>query len=258
MPAVRTTVLMGSTEEMPAQTLTIDGSAENIASGPFYLDHATPALDLLRALESAMNDAGLTNPVAELREDLRVRLASDDAFDIVWGTATILRDFLGFTGDLPALTSHVAPRHSRYIWSGTFPATKATPDGVGAYPVEDARIVTSADGTEQDHEHFVTHEWQELKYDVVPRSRVWALDGEWDGLTWQGFRAAVMVPGHRFQIYEEVLEDANSTASPVVLGNPDGTYRVREIPPGLQQRKVSNMNSHWAVSAKLRRVFEYA
>jgi hypothetical protein len=254
MPRVRSTWLVGSLGLLPDQAVTIDGSAETVPAGPYYLTHATATTSLLAALLAAMTEASVAAPVVTILENRRVRLSSSGVFTVTW-TSTQLRDLLGFTGNLAGASSYTATNISPLLWSPGFPVTRQTlPDAVG-YDVEDAEIRVSADGTEQEVDFHATHVWDEWEWDAVVAERYDAPTGAAGG-TWIGFRRAVLVPGYRFQLYEIVVEDSSST-SVVTLPTPIGTYRLREIPEGKGSRKLDNANTYWRVGCKVRQATEY-
>lgn len=252
MPRIRSSWLVGSVEEMIEQSFTIDAFGATLTTGPKYLTHADPSLSMLDLVVAQMVAAGLANPGAELLEDRRVRLFADGVFSVTWGSATPLRDFLGHTGNLAGQTSYTAPGVSPYLWSPAAPVTRQEPPGSPGYPVPDATIRVSADGTQQEVDHHITHVWDEWRWDAVPLSRYY--DG---GGTWRGFYEAVVLPGHRLQLYELVTEDVDST-SPVTLPTAVGTYRIREMPKAHGQRKIAHANTHWRVGLKVRQASEYS
>lgn len=256
MPATTTTLWVGSMEGMPAQDLTIDGSPETFAAGDYYLRHATGSLSAMATLQALLIAAGVTGATVVLLENLYVRISATPTFAITW-TDTELRDMLGFTGNLAGQTSYTAARRSPYLWSAGWPAELATPSGVGSYDDEDAVVRPSADGADQELDHFVTHGLQEASYDVVPLSRYMLADlALADGLNWRTFRRQVLVANARFQLYELITEDMAST-DPITWVDALGTYKVRELPPGINPRKIPHANTYWRVEAKLREVDEY-
>jgi hypothetical protein len=256
MPATITTLWVGSMEGMLEQDLLIDGSPEPFAAGDYYLRHATASLSAMATLAALLTGTGIAGVAVELLENLYVRISATPAFAITW-TDTGLRDMLGFTGNLAGLNSYTAPRRSPYLWSAGWPAELATPSGVGSYDDEDAVVRPSADGTDQELDHFVTHRLQEASYDVVPLSRYMLQDSALaDGLNWRTFRRQVLVANARFQLYELITEDMAST-DPITWVDPLGTYLVRELPPGVNPRKIPHANTYWRVEAKLREVDEY-
>lgn len=255
MARVRSSWLIGSIEVLPEQDFTINVAPVTIASGPFYLVHATPAISLLDEMVARMTAAGLANPVAELLENRRVRLAADGVFSITWGSATQLRDFLGFTANLSAASSYIAPNISPYLWSPGYPPTRLVADGIVGHDVEDVEIKVSADGTEQEADFHITHVWDEWRWDAVILDRYDTPAG--DGGTWTEFRRKVLVPTHRFQLREFVVEDSTSTAA-VSLPAALGTYRTRVTPKANGSRKISLANVRWRVRMKVRVGSEYS
>lgn len=253
MPRVRSSWLVGSREQLPAQDVTIDGSGESVPEGSYYLTHDTDGISLLDAVVAAMDDAGVAAPAAVILENRRVRLSSSGVFTVTW-VDTELRRLLGFTGNLAGASSYVAPEPSPLLWSAGFGVTRQTLPGSQGYEVEDAEIRVSADGTEQEVDFHATHTWDDWEWDSVVAER-YDNPGAAGG-TWIGFRREVLVPGYRFQLYETVVEDSASSSA-VALPSPIGTYRLREIPEGKGSRKIEHANTYWRVGCKVRVATEY-
>lgn len=91
----------------------------NVAGG-FYLHHTTDALSLIEAVAAAILGAGVAGASAALTQDRRVRLTATGTFAVQW-TDTVLRDLLGYTGNLAAATSYIAPNVSPLLWSPAKP-----------------------------------------------------------------------------------------------------------------------------------------
>lgn len=250
MARIRSCWVVGSVELLPQQDLTIEGSSETIPAGPYFLFHDDPAVSLIAQMLAAMLSAGVAAPVVELLENRRVRLGSSGVFTVTWGSATALRDFLGFTGNLAAADSYEAPNISRFLWSPGIPPNKETPTDAVGFNVEDAEIKVSADGNVQEVDFHTTHVWDEWEWDAVLLNRYLDPTG-FNGGTWDGFRTAVIVPGHRFQLYEIVVEDSSSSST-VVLPAALGTYKIRVIPKAAGKRKIANANVRWRVSMRVR------
>jgi hypothetical protein len=111
------------------QAFTVNGVLVVVAAGTYYLSDPTAGLSLLAAVQAAMlpQAAGAT---AVLLGSGKVRLAGAGAFSITWGAATLLRDLLGYTGNLAASTSYTAPGKSALFFSPGKPAT-LRPDPLG-------------------------------------------------------------------------------------------------------------------------------
>lgn len=255
MPRVRSTWLIGSVEALPLQSFTIDAVPSEITAGSRYLVAASAPLSLLAQLAAAMVAAGLGGVSVVVLESRRVRISADGPFAITWGSATRLRDLLGFTANVAGLSSYTAVRISPLLWSGG-EVSRATRDGVAGYTLDDAEIAVSADGARQITTHFYTHTVDDWSWHAVHLSRYWATDDA--GGTWMRFRSEVVVPGHRFVMYEQVEEDTTS-ADPVSLPTA-GVYKARSIPPGTG-RRISGFeasNTYWRVELEVRVAPEYS
>lgn len=256
MARINSTWLVGSVESLPAQSFTIDVYGATIPAGPYYLTHATSNISLFDLVTSEMDNAAVPDPAVEFLENRLVRISASATFAITWGSATTLRDMLGFTGNLSGASSYTATLVSPYLWSAGQTVSKSTPTGSTGYSVEDATITVSADGTEQYTDFHTTHTWDEWDWPSVYLDRFDA-SGAYSGGTYLGFRTAVIVPGHRMQCYEIVEEDSSSSTV-VTLPTVLGTYRMRTIPAGKGKRKIDNANTYWGVNMEVRLAAEYA
>ena len=256
MPRVRSTWLVGSIEALPLQSFTIDATASTVTAGSWYLYAASSGVSLLARIAAQMTAAGLGSAAAVILENRRVRLSAGGTFAVTWGAATQLRDLLGFTGNLSGASSYTATNISPLLWSGG-EVSRACPTGVTGYPVEDAEISVSADGSRQITTFYATHYHDDWTWEAVHLSRYWSTTGA--GGTWQAFRTAVVVQGHRFQLFETVEEDTASTTA-VTWPTRIGVYKMREIPPGKGDR-ISGFeasNVYWKVSMSVRLSSEYS
>lgn len=255
MPRVRSTWLIGSIEALPLQSFTIDAFAASILSGNYYLYAADGSLSLLSRFAAQMTAAGLAGVTVVVLENRRVRISASSTFSVTWGAATWLRDLLGFTGNLSGASSYTATNISPLLWSGG-EVSRACPTGVVGYPVEDAEISVSADGTRQITTFFATHYHDDFTWEAVHISRFWSTTDA--GGTWQTFRTTVVVPGHRFQVFETVEEDTSSTTA-VTWPTRIGVYKMREIPPGKGDRisGFESSNVYWKVGMSVRVSVEY-
>lgn len=125
------------------ETPTIDGSPTGVtaAANGLYLVHPTASLSLLARLVVAMTSAGVGSPAAFVTEARYVRLTSSGTFTIAWGSATTLRDLLGFTGDLSGASSYTATNRSPLLWSpGKVLTPEQAPLDFHGAPVLDASV----------------------------------------------------------------------------------------------------------------------
>lgn len=204
------------------QLFSINGSAASIPAGTYYLTDPTAALSLLDAMVTAMGAALLFAPTAELLGSGKVRLTAAGAFPIVWGSATLLRDLLGFEGDLAASASHTATRKSPLWWSPGKPALFAlTPLGVTAAPrYLLAQSVSAYSGRAESTSHG-SRGYQRFPFEKVDSERMRTPDelgGEY-GVWFE----AVAVKSARFKVYRDAVEDPAST-SPFTYDTVHGPY----------------------------------
>lgn len=202
--------LIGSIKDLPAHTTTIDGAAQILAAGSYYLHSSTAALSLLDKLVAMMTAAGVAAPVAVITRDRRVRLSAGGAFTVAWGASSTLRDLLGFTGDLAASSSYTATLISPLLWSPAKPVkSELSPRGtIGikrplAYysmsPTDGSTFVVSH-GERIDQRFTCTH---------IATARIQTAAEA--GGEWAKFFLTVIAPGYSFVVYLDVTEDPGST-----------------------------------------------
>lgn len=114
--------LIGSYRGLPEQTLTIEGAPQVIDAGSYYLYDATAALSLLTKVNAAMV-AEVADGTAVLLRNRKVRLSGSNPFGLTWPADGVLRNLLGFSGNLAGQASYTAPNISPLLWSPGRPET---------------------------------------------------------------------------------------------------------------------------------------
>lgn len=217
--------LIGSYPNLEAQSLTVTVSGNSdpiqIAAGDYYLYDDTSAFDLLNTLTNALSGHTEGPGVsAALREDRRVVITSNPAMAITWPLDGILRDLLGYTGNLASGTSHVAPNISPLFWSGGRPAISVGARlGTDGVPVRDIAVGQSGTGrvVVTSHNRYRRHT---LGWRFVTNGRVWT-ESENNGEL-VVFFDNVLVERRRFKLWRNVPEDLNGTDTVDVAGDGDG------------------------------------
>lgn len=225
MPAVTTDLCIGSYPTLPAQTMSVTANAVTadvvLASRSYYLYDTTAYgadWSLIDRLESAIaTHAELVgqNVTVVLQRDLRVRIDADINFTLTWPVDGVLRDLLGFTGNLsPAADSHTAPDISPLIWSaGRTASYRARLDTSGT-PVHDTAVGQAATGVVTATRHNTLRSNAAI-WRYVANSRIWTTDEE-NGeffVFWQ----EVLSRARRFKIWRNTTEDSASTTA-ITLG----------------------------------------
>lgn len=150
-----TSVLIGSRPSVPATTVRVTANAttEDLAfpAGDYYLDHATALLSLMSAFATMLDThTQLAGSTAFTTRSLKTRLANATDFSIDnWDLGVsnfVLRDLLGFTGNLAAATVHVSPDSSPLLWSPGKPVSTSGRLGADGLLVKDTRARRSAPG----------------------------------------------------------------------------------------------------------------
>ena len=211
MGTFRSAWLIGSYASLPFQFFTINVSAQPIASGSYYLHDTTPSLSLLAKVKAAMEAAGLTNVVASLCGNRRVRLASDATFSVTWGS-TLLRDLLGFSqGNLAGASSYVADRISALVWSpGKTESPQLAPLGVRGHKVYTTfQSVAPYSGKTESVSHGY-REYNRFLFPSVDTDRV-RTASELGGELGRWFEQ-IAVTSSRWKLYRNVQENPASPA----------------------------------------------
>lgn len=241
MPAVVSAWLVGSIT-IPLQTWTFDGASASIAAGTYYLRHPTAArslIDLFDAANLAATPTTITSTTT-LRQNRHVRVTRSSAAALTWGAATILRDLLGFTGNLASGTSSDADNISPLLWSPGYPGTPSTVIGIDGYVKKHESVFKSDDGTRQRRVRYGTEKWQELAWDHIVPTRLQAVGSvAAGGGTFHEWLEQSASLGYHFYHYEQVTEDTGSTSA-VSWPTPLGPYVLRpSFEPKWYRRKVA-------------------
>lgn len=263
MAAVTSSWLVGSVESLALQSYTTSGGAASVAAGSYYLRHSSSSLSLLDVVAASLVASGVTGATVVMLQNRLIRIAASGTFSITWGTATTLRDLLGFTGNLSSAASYTAANVSDLLWSPSWPPTTDTIPNVDGYLIEDVRIATSRGSTSgagvtHNVSFFGAQLMQSARWDVVPIARVRTAAGA--GGTFDVFRETVLVPGLRFFHYERQTEDAASSSA--VTWNDSyahGPYVVPNPPnPRWYNRAIANADQASNLEIEMIKVSEYA
>ena len=200
--AWRTCWLIGSYAQMPEQEFEVNGNPVTVPAGNYYLYDADGALSLLEAFRLACLD-GFANVVVGLRQTRLVKVGAFVDFAVTWGTATLLRDLLGFTTDLAGQQVYDAPNIAPLLWSPARTESSAlSPLGIRGQRV--AAVYQSQspyDGTTENISHGA-REYQRFFWRNVAYDRVWTADEK--GGEWVRWWAQVAVPAARWKLYSPI------------------------------------------------------
>lgn len=199
---------------IPAQSFTVNGAAASVAAGTYYLWDTTSALSLVSQVYGQIlaNAAGGT---ALLLGSGKVRLAASGVFTVTWGTATVLRDLLGYTGGLAAASSYVAPGYSKLWWSPGKPALFAnSPLGVSGQRRHIVSQSVSAYTGKAESTSHGSRIYQRFPFEKVDSERIKAADTDTAaGGEYEAWFTQVVVPSARFKVYRDAIEDSASTTT---------------------------------------------
>lgn len=230
---------------IPQQTFDVDDGGGNdsvvVAAGTYYLYHTTGALSLLAAVADAIDASASTINVdgATLRRSRHVNLLFDAAASVTWGSASQLRDLLGYTGDLSSGTTHLAPNVSPLLWSPGYLATPKTIAGVPGYSVDHKSRYKSDDGSRSETEWYGEETWQDLAWTHIIPERLRVASGTGGG-TFHEFYEQCAKLGYPFQYHEEVDEDEDDTATDATLSTSMGPHKLRGDTGDWYRRNQSN------------------
>lgn len=215
-----TSWLIGSAQ-ISEQTVTISASPEVIAAGRYYLrDPSAPAL--LTAMVTAMTAAGLSNPYAVLLVNRKVRLGADATFTVTWPADNILRNLLGYAGNLVGAQTYDAGL-SPLLWSpGRTESSNMAPLGVTGHEVFNTEFGVGNDGTTSSVSHG-SRRFNDFWWSHIATDRVQTEDEE--AGEWVRFFSDVARKALPFKLYRGVAENvaASTTAT---LGTPLGPYAL--------------------------------
>lgn len=222
-----TSVLLGSEPELAQQdfTLTVDGNADvmSLPAGAYYLWNGEAALSLVSVLaEVVETHTELPTAAIFITEGGLVRIEASNCatFSITWGTATELRDLLGFTGNLTGALAYTATNPSPLIWIPRRTEIAEARLGVLGDPVYDTAVGQAAgSGAPVSTQHNVRLEnaftWRHVVNSVQDVELVRSKTGSQNG-KWYGFHERVVRRFARFYLQRDHTFVANST-SPMTL-----------------------------------------
>ena len=215
---------IGSVKNLAAQTLTIQGGGEVITAGSRYLYSATAALSMLRQVEDALTASGLIGASAVLLRNRKVRLSANSNFTLVWPADNVLRNLLGFTGNLAAASTYTAANVSPLLWS---PARTESPQmaplGVVGHKVLTSYHATSPlDGSTTSVTHGSTgRRYNQFVFNNVPAARYQTTSEA--GGEWVKFFETVCAPAYSFHLWR-LVDESDLSTSVVTLSTSLGPY----------------------------------
>lgn len=225
-----TSVLLGSEPDLAQQdfTLTLNGDADvmSLAAGPYYLYHDDSVLSLVGALSVLCTLHTVPASVSIYVTEgglVRIEFSGVASAAITWGTATELRDLLGFTGNLSGALAYTAQNPSPLIWIPRRTEIAAARLGVTGDPVYDTAVGMSAgSGAPIATQHNVRLEneftWRHVVNSVLDDELVRSKTGTQNG-KWYGFHERVVRRFARFMLEREVSFVAASTSPMAFSGS---------------------------------------
>ncbi len=207
---------------LPQSTFAVNGVDVVVAAGTYYLFDASAGRSLLAQVAAAMLPQA-AGAAAVLTPSGYVRLSATGALVIAWGTATVLRDLLGFNGNLALATSFVAPNKSTLYWSPGKPAMfMLSPLGVAGQKRHIVNQSTAAYSGRAESTSFGFRTYQRFAFEKIDFERMMtadALGGEFDSWFTQ-----VAVRSARFKVYHNAEENSAGTTTAFTYETVLGPY----------------------------------
>lgn len=223
-------LLIGSRDNWTDQTMTAPAVTVSAAEGALYLDHPTAALSIFAQMEA---DADVTS--VELLQNGKILITLASAGPLTWGSATTLRDILGFSGDKSSAAAHTSDNPSPLVW---IPMRQEIPEtilGVAGVTSHLVDVAQSRDGL-QTVVRFGGNKRNTFTWRQVPQSR-WHTTSGANG-EYTTFYDEVLIRGRRFQVYRDVSID-DSSSSAASYSSPLGPFQMqfgRRVGPVETQR----------------------
>ncbi len=229
MTTIRSSVVVGSYRALPDQTMTFGGGAEivggsSIYGDSIYLTHPTAALSLISQVNTAIanQEAG---GACVLQENGKIKLSATGAFSVDWTGGALLRDLLGFTGNLSLSSSYEATNISPILW---IPFTTENPTmavlGLQGLKHEDVVGNQAPDGTQRTHRFGSPIQRNRFGWVYIGKEYYQTTDDNGGELS--RFWDDVLVIGSKFTIYREINVDTTSTSTISLPGTPMGPFEM--------------------------------
>lgn len=205
----------------------------------FYLYHTTAALSLISLFQLEMVSEGIVGAAVRILKNRKVRISATNNFTVNW-TSTLLKNILGFDGDLAGSNSYIAENISPLLWSASKPESPAeAPLNCLGRTVYDTKFSTAPDGTQVSSSSY-DQIINTFNWNFVPMSRFQTdANLEYDiGGEYITFFDWVLNRANKFYLWRNIEEDDSST-SQVTWTNALGPYGFRPtrnpISPGFQR-----------------------
>lgn len=225
MAAVTSSWLVGSMQ-VAATSFSVGLDVCTPTAGEYYLRHATAAISLIDHLATVIAAATGASCTITITRARHVRIALGAAATITWGSATALRDLLGFSGDQGSSSTHTATLISPLLWSPGYPGTAKTIVGVTGYTQQHTLRYKSDDGTRTYTHRYSTETWQDLAWTHVLVSRM--RHASIGGGTFHEFFEQSLALGYRCTHYEAITEDSSDDSTDVTWTTGRGPYVLRD------------------------------
>lgn len=195
--------------ELAAQTFTVNGVDVVLPAGTYYLTDPTAALSLLTQVAAVMAPQAAGAALILLGSG-KVKMSAAGVFGVVWGTATTLRDILGFGAVIAGFSAYTAVNKSALWFSPGKPALfSMTPLGVtGQARYIVSQSVAAYSGRAESTSHGA-REYQSFTFEKVDAERMRTTSAA--GGEYGNWFALVAVRSARWKLYHNAVEDSAAT-----------------------------------------------
>ena len=236
----KTDVLVGSFDLEANATVVINGNNAVIAAGTYYLHDATAANSLIATLQTALQ-VHVASAQVRVLGSLVVQITAAAALTL--SIPVSLRAVLGLPAS-PTVGTTITGTAPTLLWSASWPGTPIEhPRGVAARPEWDRVVTSSPDGLTTKttiHGYAQVSGWRWM---MVPQARVWSAGSGVFGAAGEfaRFAADVLVPGHRFKVYQDAQEgDPSPISWPSTVYGP---YRARDWASEWWSREIPSLDT---------------
>lgn len=239
-------MLVGSYRALPDQTLTFTGpvtetvSASASYGSSIYLHHSTAALSLVTQVGNAVanREAG---GACVLQQNGKIKISATSTFTLTW-TSTLVRDLLGFTGNLSGANSYESTTIPLLLW---IPGTTESPAqavlGQQGSNNHDAHRVQAPDGTQVTRIFGSAVQRNAFKWTYIPKAYYQTTDNNGGELS--RFFDEVLVKGSKFMLHRNITFDTSSTSTMTLDAQAMGPFEVEEDMRKIPFRRSSGLET---------------
>lgn len=228
MAQYRAAWLIGSYASMPATEVTVNAVLTAVTGGDWYLWDATATWSLCALMQNTLTAAGVAGGACVLQRDGKIKLSAAGVFSVTWGVGTLLRDMLGFTGNISGSASYSAPNQSPLLFMPGKPETPmAQRLGTAGHKTHTVYMAIAPYSGKAESVSHGSRQFARYFFPLVDTDLM--VDDSNTGGTWGRWTEEVAVKAARWKLYRGALEDPTDTAAVTAsLDQPLGPYVVTD------------------------------